>query len=136
MILSKLGLVDLITAIQSKVETKTELRCYGDIPLNTPGPFYFVEIIGRRPQNTKAMWCEVFRVKIHVIAEPSGSSIQVYELIEKLEESLQEGIEIPEKFRLLLQTNQGLQVINEDETSEKRATLAYDFKVCYGFRAK
>lgn len=136
MIVSKLGLVDLIDAIQRKVEAKTGLRCYDDIPSNVPGPFYFAEIIGRRPQDTKVMWCEVFRVKIHVIAEPPASNVQVYDLIAKLEDSLTEAIEIPEKFRLLLQISQGLQMINKDETSKQRATLAYDFKICYGFRCK
>lgn len=132
----QLGLVDLISAIQSKVESRTKLKCYDAIPKNAKSPFYFAEVSGKRPAHTKTMYRDIFTVWIHVIAEPAKSSVQIYELIQKLEEALTEDIELPEDMELLLQTNNGIQTIKLDETNEKHAVLSYEFTVCYGFKCK
>lgn len=134
--LNKLGLVDLIAAIQKKVEENTGMRCYDEIPKNAPSPLYFVEVVGIRPENTKTMWCEVYTVVIHAIAKPNNSNVEIYEMIQKLQEALTEYIRLPESVELLIQTNQGLQSLTQDETKEKHAVLAYDFKVSYGFKCK
>lgn len=136
----QLGLVDLISAIQKQVEAKTGIKCYDEVPQNAPSPFYFAEVVGKRPAHSKTMWRDVFTVWIHAIAEKpknqEGSSVQIYELIQKLEEALTEDIELPEEFELIMQTNNGIQTIKTDETGEKHAVLAYEFMVCYGFKCK
>ena len=132
----QLGLLDLIYAIQVKVEAKTKLRCYDAVPNNAPSPFYFAEVIAKRPAHTKTMYREVFTVWIHAVAEPGQSSVRIYELIQLLEESLTEDIILPEGFELILQTNNGVQRIKTDETNEKHAVLAFEFTVCYGFKCK
>lgn len=132
----QLGLVDLVSAIQKKVYDNTGIRCYDAVPQNASSPFYFAEVIGKRPVHSKTMYRDVFSVWIHAIAEPTDSSVSIYELIQKLEEALTEDIELPEGFELLMQTNNGIQTIKKDETNEKHAVLAYDFMVCYGFKCK
>lgn len=132
----QLGLVDMIAAIQRKVEERTGLRCLDSVPDNEPSPFYYAEIVGKRPAHTKTMWRDVFTVWIHAIAEPGDSSVQVYEMIQKLEEALTEDIELPEEYELIMQTNNGVQTIKKDETGEKHAVLAYEFMVCYGYKWK
>lgn len=134
--LKKLGLVDLISAIQTKVEANTGIRCYDEIPKNAESPLFFAEVIGIRPENTKTMWCEVYTVVIHAIAKPSNSNVEIYEMIQNLQEALTEYVDLPDNVELLLQTNQGLQSLTQDETKEKHAVLAYDFKVSYGFKCK
>lgn len=132
----QLGLLDLIHAVQEKVERKTELRCYDVVPDNAPSPFYFAEVVGKRPAHTKTMYRDVFTVWIHAIAEPGESSVRVYELIQLLEEAMTEDIILPDGFELILQTNNGVQRIKTDETNEKHAVLAFEFTVCYGFKCK
>nr|DAM78991.1 MAG TPA: hypothetical protein [Caudoviricetes sp.] len=132
----QLGLVDLISAIQRKVEEQTDIKCHDTVPLNAKSPFYYAEVVGKRPAHTKTMWRDVFTVWIHVIAEPGESSVQIYKLIQKLEEALTEDIVLPEEFELIMQTNNGIQTIKKDETKEKHAVLAYEFMVCYGFKCK
>ena len=134
--LKQLGLVELIAAIQGRVEENTKLTCYDAIPRNAKSPFYYAEVINKRPTHSKTMYRDVFTVWIHVIASPGKSSVQVYELIQKLEESLTEDVQLPEGFDLMLQTNNGIQTIKLDETNEKHAVLAYEFMVCYGFKTK
>ena len=134
--LKKLSIVELHAAIKNKVEQKTGLRCYDEVPEDEPAPFYFAEIISKRPENTKTMWCEVFTVHIHVIAEKTKGSVAVYELIKKLEEAMTESVHLPDYVDLLMQTEQGMQNLKTDETGEKHAIMAYEFKVCYGFRTK
>ncbi len=134
--LKKLSFIDLYKAIQNKIESKTGFRCYDDIPKDAPSPFYYAEIVGLRPENTKTMYVDVFTVFVHAIAEPGGSSIGVYKLIQDLEETMTERIEIGEEYWILEQTSQGLQQIQTDETNEKHAILAYEFKISYGFKVK
>lgn len=132
----QLGLVDLISAIQRKVEANTGLKCYDAVPGNAPSPFYFAEAIRKRPAHSKTMWRDVFTVWIHAIAEPGGSSVGVYDLIQMLEESLTEDIVLPEGFELVMQTSNGVLTIKEDETKEKHAVIEFEFMVCYGFKCK
>lgn len=132
----QLGLVDLIAAIQEKVQDKTGLKCYDAVPDNAPSPFYFAEVVRKHPAHSKTMYRDVFEVWIHVIGEPGESSVQVYDLIQRLEESLTEDIALPEEIELIMQTNNGIQAIKTDETNERHAVLAYEFMVCYGFKCK
>lgn len=132
----QLGLTDLVEAIQKKVETKTGLKCYDAVPCNAESPFYFAEVVGKRPEHSKTMFRDVFTVWIHAIAGKGKSSVEIYELIQKLEEALTEDIALPERFELIMQINSGIQTIKNDETDEKHAVLAYEFMVCYGFKCK
>ena len=132
----QLGLVDLIHGIQAKVEEKTGVKCYDAVPRNAPSPFYFAEVIGKRPAHTKTMYRDVYTVWIHAIAQPGDSSVQIYEMIQQLEEALTEDVSLPEGFELILQVSNGVQTIKTDETNEKHAVLSFEFTVCYGFKCK
>lgn len=132
----QLGLVDLIHGIQAKVEEKTGVKCYDAVPRNAPSPFYFAEVIGKRPAHTKTMYRDVYTVWIHAIAQPGDSSVQIYEMIQQLEEALTEDVSLPEGFELILQASNGVQTIKTDETNEKHAVLSFEFTVCYGFKCK
>lgn len=132
----QLGLVDLIYGIQAKVEEKTGVKCYDAVPRNAPSPFYFAEVIGKRPAHTKTMYRDVYTVWIHAIAQSGDSSVQIYEMIQQLEETLTEDISLPEGFELILQASNGVQTIKTDETNEKHAVLSFEFTVCYGFKCK
>ena len=132
----KLSPVTLIAAVQDKVESLTDLRCYDHVPLNEESPLYFAEIIRIQPANSKTMFRDVYSVAIHCIAEESPSSVGVYNLIENLQSALSEDIILPEPFTLVMQTDNGVQTIKTDESGEKHAIVSYDFTVCYGFICK
>ena len=132
----QIRLYELVAAIQDTVNKNTQIPCYDHVKKNTPSPFYFVEVINKRPSHSKTMWRDTFTVWIHAIAEPNDSSLPVYQLIQKLEEALTEDIVLPEPYQLVLQTNNGIQTINTDETNEKHAILEFGFMVCYGLKCK
>lgn len=132
----KLSPVTLIAAVQDKVESLTDLRCYDHVPLNEASPLYFAEITRIQPANSKTMYRDVYSVAIHCIAEESPSSVGVYNLIENLQSALSEDIILPEPFTLVMQTDNGVQTIKTDESGEKHAIVSYDFTVCYGFICK
>ncbi|HGA4416494.1 TPA: DUF5072 family protein [Streptococcus pyogenes] len=117
--LKKLGLVDLHASIKQKIEDKTGLMAYDHVP-----------------EDTKVMWCEVFTVWIHAIAEAGKSKIAIYDMIEKLEEALTEELVLPEEIDILRQSEVGMQSLQEDETGEMHAIVAYEIKVSYGFKVK
>lgn len=132
----KLSPVTLIAAVQDKVESLTELRCYDHVPLNEASPLYFAEITRIQPANSKTMYRDVYSVAIHCIAEESPSSVGVYNLIENLQSALSEDIILPEPFELVMQTDNGVQTIKTDESGEKHAIVNFDFMVSYGFMCK
>lgn len=132
----KLGLTDLIAAVQKKIQDKTKFKCYDAVPENTESPFYFAEVSRAVPANTKTMWRDNFTVWVHAISSPGKSSVGIYKMIKELQEAMTEELELPEGFELVMQTDNGVQVIKTDETTEKHAVLAYDFMVCYGFKCK
>lgn len=132
----QIGFHELVSAIQKKVKSKTAYPCYDAVEKNTPSPFYFVQVTGKRPAHSKTMWKDTFIVWIHAIAAPAESSLFVYEMIQKLEEALTEDIELPEGYQLVMQMNNGVQSVQTDETGEKHAVLAYEFTVCYGYKMK
>lgn len=134
--LKKLSLVDLIAAIQKRVEGTTDLRCYDAVGKNTESPFCFVEVVGKRPANTKTMFREIFTVWIHAISVSEDGNIGIYQMIEQVEESLTEDIELPKPFELILQSGLGVQTIKKEVTRENHAVVAYEFMVCYGFKMK
>lgn len=55
----KLSPVTLVAAVQDKVETLTELRCYDYVPINEASPLYFAEITRIQPENSKTMYRDV-----------------------------------------------------------------------------
>lgn len=132
----KLSPVTLIAAVQDKIESLTDLRCYDHVPLNEVSPLYFAEITRIQPANSKTMYRDVYSSAIHCIAEESPSSVGVYNLIENLQSALSEDITLPEPFELVMQTDNGVQTIKTDESGEKHAIVSYDFTVCYGFICK
>lgn len=134
--LQKLGLVDLHEAIKKKVEAKTGMACLDHVPKDQPAPFYYLEIVGVKPDNTKTMWCDTYTVYIHAFSEAGKGSVRIYELIQALEEGLTEKIVLPEGFNLITQIGQGLMNLQTDDNGERHAVIGYNFKICYGFRAK
>ena len=129
----KLSPVTLIAAVQEKVEALTELRCYDHVPLNEESPLYFAEITRIQPANSKTMFRDVYSVAIHCIAEESPSSVGVYNLIENLQSALSEDITLPEPFELVMQADNGVQIIKTDGSGEKNAIVSNEFTVCYDF---
>lgn len=132
----KLSPVTLVAAVQDKIETLTDLRCYDHVPMNEESPLYFAEITRIQPANSKTMFRDVYSVAIHCIAEESPSSVGVYNLIENLQSALSEDISLPEPFTLVMQTDNGVQTIKTDESGEKHAIVNFDFMVSYGFMCK
>lgn len=133
--LKKLSVVDLIAAIQKKVEDKTGLRCYDDAN-NKPSPFYLVEFVNKRDESSKTMFCEVFSVFIHAISAPNVGNVENYKMITVLEEALTEDIELPEEYTVITQTETGVNSRQVDETGEKHSVLLFEFKICYGYKVK
>lgn len=136
MALKQIGFVELIAAIQKRIEQETGLKCYDAVPLNAESPFYFVEGISKRPDNTKTFFRDLFTIWIHCISEEGESHVGVYELIRGVDEAMTIDIDLPEEYWLMQQTNTGVQNIFDEETGEKHAVCSFEFKVSYGFRTK
>ena len=134
--LQKLSLIDLVRSVMDKLKDNTDTSCYDEPPKDAPAPLYYIEVVNKRPEDTKTMFCEVYTIYLHIIGEEIQGNAQMYNLIQEAEEALTEGINLPEGFELVLQTSQGIISNKKDETGEKHVVIAYDFKVSYGFKMK
>jgi hypothetical protein len=134
--LKQLSMIDLIKAIQERVNAGTGLKCVDHVEVNEPSPFYYAVFNGANPVNSKTMFVLDYRVNIHCIAEPSDSSVPIYNLIQNLEEAMTEDITLPEGYTLIMQVNNGVLPISTDETNEKHAVIPFTFRISYGFKAK
>ena len=134
--LKQFPITELIKAIQKRVKDGTGRRCLDHVEKNEKSPFYFVEFRQNRPVNSKTMYVMDYTVYVHVIAEPSDSSVPVYKYIQELEEALSQDIEIPEPYNLVMQTDNGVISIYTDETNEKHGIVSFTFRVSYGFKCK
>lgn len=132
----RLNLLTLASAVQDRIETGTQKRCYDKVPENKPGPFYFVEVVNSIPRNTKTMYRDLITVWIHAIATKSESSVGIYNLIHELSEAMTENIQLSDPYMLLDQVDNGPSSIKTDETGEKHAVCSFDFLVAYGFICK
>lgn len=134
--LRQLNLTDLLAGIKQRIEEGTQLTAYDHVPENEPSPLVFIEMVQSEPADTKTMFCKLYTVYLHVIAEPSPSSVPVNNYIQAVQEAMTEDIELPSCVHLVWARDDGVQTIKDDETGEKHAVLAYSFKIAYGFKTK
>lgn len=134
--LKRLGIDDLIKGVIEKVESKTGIRCYDEVPKDAVAPFFFAEFTGREEQNTKMAFRDHYTVAVHAIAPVGVGNVAIYNLIKQLEEALTESIDIPDGFYLVDQRSNGILALKEDETKEKHAVLSFEFVIIYAFAMK
>lgn len=134
--LKKINVTELIAAVQKVIKESTNKDCYDFVPDNASSPFYFVEFAGRQPVNSKTMFREKITVYVHSISEPSNSSVQIYGLLNDLEEAMTQNIALSEDYNLINQIDNGVLNIKTDETDEKHAVSSYTFDISYGYKVK
>ena len=140
--LKKLGYVDLVESIQKRIEEELQadgktIPVYDVPPKNQPAPLYYVKVVGKRPNDTKTMFREVFNVWIYCVSsKEQDDRTEVYEMIETVEEAFTKPISLPEGFTLITQSEEGLRNIQKDESGEWDAVLEFSFMIAYGFKCK
>lgn len=134
--LKQYSIINLIKAIQKRVEDSTGMKCYDHVDLNTPSPFYYAEFVRSTPANTKTMFRTNYEIYIHVIAEPNSSSVPMLKYIEMLEEAMTEDIKIDDPYFLNEQRYNGVLSQQTDDTNEKHAITDFNFIVTYGYMMK
>ena len=131
----KLSFTDVLAAIIQKVEANTGWRCYDNVPTDAPMPFYHAEMIGSIPEKSKTMMKDRYQVVMHVFAE-GGSSVPIYNAIQKLEEALTVDIELPDDYEVTLQIPTGVNQIMDQADGSKHAVVGFDFVVFSGYKMK
>lgn len=134
--LRRMNITDLMKAVQTQIKANTGLSCYDSIPENAESPFYYMSYAGSQPADTKTMYVDRHTVDIHIIADPSPSSVPVFKYIQKLEEAMTEDITIPREYKLVRQDSGGVRTVQNDETGEKHAVMSFAFLVSYGWKIK
>ncbi len=133
----RLSLAVFLGCLIDAIEQGTGTKCY-DSPENRASPLYSVELQNAQPENTKTMYIDAISVWVHCISEPVRpySNAKVLGMIQRLEQALADGFELPEPFSLYRTTFDGVQTLKKDETDEGHAIVGVTFRVCYGLRVK
>ena len=89
------------------------------------------------PNNSKTTYRTSYTLNIHVISSPSESTVELYDMIQSLDEALTEDIELPDGYQMVAQMNMGVNAIYyEEETDERHAVIKYQFIIAYGYIVK
>lgn len=135
--LKQMNFIELLKVLKNQIEESTGLKCFDKVPKNAKSPFYFIEVISKKPKESKTMYIDKFTVWIHSIAEEANSSVPVLNMINMLDECLTVNIPLPEEYTLIMQGNNGLiQLKNDEETNEEHGVTEVYFDVCYGLKCK
>lgn len=133
--LVRLSPVELVGAVARLVEAGTGTTCVTN-PQVEESPFYFVEFVGSRPARSRTMFLEDLTCYVHAVSAPSESQIEVLEMVAAMEEAMEATVSLPPPFRLVLQSEDGVQRVMRDPTGEWHAVTAYTFRVSYGLKVK
>lgn len=131
----KMSFTSIIASIIKQVRVNTGLPCYDSVPINAPKPFYVAEMVGSLPEKSKTMMKDRYQVVMHVFAE-GGSSVPIYNAIQKLEEALTVDIELPDDYEVTLQIPTGVNHIMDQADGSKHAVVGFDFVVFSGYKMK
>lgn len=134
--LIKLGPLELIKSVKTLLEKNTTITCYDIPPHNALSPLIYIELASITPVTNKLMYRDLYSVYIHVISKPNSSNVEVYKMIQEVEEAFSENIELSEQFKLIKQVSDGLITIKKDPSNERHAVLSYGFDICYGYKTK
>lgn len=135
--LKQLSIVDLISAVQQQIEKNTKYKCYDFCPKRAKSPFYIAELYESTPNNSKTTYRTNYTLNIHAISSPINSNVELYDMIQSLDEALTEDIELPDGYQLVSQMNLGVSAIYyEEETDERHAVIKYQFMISYGYIVK
>ena len=135
--LKQLSIVDLISAVQQQIEKNTKYKCYDFYPKKAKSPFYIAELYESVPNNSKTTYRTSYTLNIHAISSPSESTVELYDMIQSLDEALTEDIELPDGYQMVAQMNMGVNAIYyEEETDERHAVIKYQFIIAYGYIVK
>lgn len=123
----------VVRAVQAAVESGTGLRCYDAVPFGAHSPFYYVQLVGAKPSDTKTTYGDRVSVWVHAVAaaERNGGSGGIYRMIRALEQAMTAGCALDPPVQLVRQRADGLQSLRTDETREKHAVMGYTFEVAY-----
>lgn len=136
MMMRKVGFAEIAAAVLQNLRINTNYACYDAVARDTPSPLLFVEVVGKRDASSKTMYKEVFTVQMHAIATPGNARTEIYSMIQTVEEAMTASLILPDGITLVLQTETGVQSLQQDETNEWHAVLSYEIMVSYGLKCK
>jgi hypothetical protein len=134
--LKQFPLTELVKAVQANIQKNTDMKCYDVVPKDAVSPFTYIQVVNAENVDNKTMFMKNHEVWIHVIADSTQSSVPIYKLVQAVEEAMTEDITIPDPFNLIMQTDEGMQTIQDEETGEKHAIVVFKFLIAYGFKTK
>lgn len=135
--LRRLSIAEFWGLLLDHVQGLTEIPVYTS-PYERKSPFYYLELLGSDPVDTKTQYIDRFKFAIHAISRPTRpfSFAPVLEMVQEIEEVMTEPMQLARPFWLVDYSFDGVRSVQKDETDEGHAVLDYHFDVSYGFKIK
>ncbi len=80
--LKKLSFTAVIAALKERFEA-AGLKTFDYVPENEPSPLIYLEATGKKPADTKTMFCEEYQIAAHIISPPGKGNTAVYQLMSR-----------------------------------------------------
>lgn len=135
--LRRLSIAEFWGLLLDHITSHTEIPVY-TAPYERKSPFYYLELLGTEPVDTKTQYIDRFKFSIHAISQPTKpfSFEPVLNMVQEIEEIMTDDMKIGRPFWLVNQSFDGVQAVKKDETEEGHAVLDYHFDISYGFKVK
>lgn len=128
--------MEILAAVQNKVEVYTGLRCFDVVPKDAVAPYYQVVFAGQLPEDHTTMYKEMYTIHLHAVEEGASESEPNFELVQNVSKAMAEHIMLPEGYEILSQTPIGAQPPFDETNGTTRSIIGYNISVFYGYKMK
>lgn len=135
--LRRLSIAEFWGLLLDHISNRTKIPVFTS-PAEHKSPFYYLELLGTDPVDTKTQYIDRFKFSIHAISKPLQpfSFEPVLDLVQEIQEVMTDDVQIGPPFWLVNQVADGVQTVKEDPSHEGHAVLDYHFDISYGFKVK
>lgn len=132
--MKRLSINEVIKAFQQNFRNAEEtLRDDAD---GIASPLFFIRSAGKRQEDTKQQFIDVFTMQVHAVSSDTNSVVEINNMVETVENIMFHDIKLSEPYSLLVQIQDNVTAPRREESGEWHAVLTYIVKVSYGYKFK
>lgn len=131
--LKKIPYGECLEAVVNRIKEEVAVPVSSINPMNETNPHIWVELLGKREEDTDQMFVDVVSTLIHITIPNIKDKAGILSLIEAVEAALTRKISLTGHYHVLGQKEVAL---NQLPGPGEEAVLVVEFKIAYGYKIK
>ena len=131
--LKKIPYSECLEAVVKSIKTKVNVPVQLEKPAEEVEPYIWIELLGKREEDTEKMFIDVISTLIHVTIPNVKNQNGINTLIHAVETALTKKIDLQEPYQVLGQKEVALSQLPSQGES---IVLVVEFKIAYGYKVK